>query len=152
MAQVGTERLGRRQEYTTIAYGVALNKVEVAVRVELIVIIQTIATQHFQERCVFHTLIGDIGEIHTCSIALELDIQTELGFLDLRSQIIHVFHHQFPVGLRRIIRGVLQRLHKECLGGLGNICGKLAHLIGHTTQSKLVSHGQHLIGLESALQ
>ena len=151
-AQIGAEGLCRRQEHTTVAHGVTLHIVEVAVRMGLIVIVETVTAQQLQQRLVLHQRIGDIGQIHTCGIALELDVEAELGLLHRRREVVHVLHHQVPVALRGIVRGVLQGFHEERLRGLRQVAGKLAHLIGHATRCKLIGHGEHLVGLQTRLQ
>ena len=106
-AQIGAEGFCRRQEHTTVAHGVTLHIVEVAVRMGLIVIVETVTAQQLQQRLVLHQRIGDIGQIHTCGIALELDVEAELGLLHRRREVVHVLHHQVPVALCGIVRGVL---------------------------------------------
>ena len=152
LLQVAAKGLGGRQEHPTIADCITLDKVEVTIGVGLVVIVQTVATQQLDQRLALHPLVGDISEIHTCGIALVLDVEAELGLLDRRSQIIHVFHHQAPVALRGIVRRVFQRLHEEGFRGLCQIAGKLTHLIGNTTRGKLKGYRQYLVGLESRLQ
>ena len=83
-AQIGTKRLSRWQEHPSVTHRIALHKVKVAVGMQLIVIIQAVTAQEFQQRGVLHPLVGDIGEIHTCRIALVLDVKTELGLLNSR--------------------------------------------------------------------
>ena len=133
LAQIVAKRLCRWQEHTTVAHGIALYEVEIAIGIRLVVIIQTVAAQEFQKRCVPDAFIGDIGEIDTCRVALELNVESELALLHLRRQIIHVLHHQLPVALSRGVRSVLQRLHKESALGIGQIGSKLTDLIGYAT-------------------
>ena len=150
--QITAEGLCRRQKHTTVAHGVALHVVEVTVRMGLVVIVETVAAQELQQRLVLHPGIGDIGQIHTCGITLELDVETEVGFLHRRGQVIHVLHHQVPVALGRIVRGVLQGFHEEGLRGIGQVAGKLTHLIGHATRCELIGHSEHLVRLKTGLK
>ena len=152
LTQVITKRLSRWQEYTSVAHRIALNKVEIAVGVQLVVIIQSVATQHLQQRGTLYALVGYVGQIYTGGVALILNVQAELGFLHSRGQVVHVLHHQLPVGLLRIVRCILNSLHVERLRCLGDVGSKLAHLIGHATRCKLEGHSQHLVGLQSRLQ
>ena len=119
---------------------------------ELLVIVQTVTAQQLQQRAVLHPLVGDIGQIHTCRITLVLDVETELRLLDRRGEVVHVLHHQFPVALRGVVRRVLQRFYEEGALGVWQVGGKLSHLVGHTSSGKLISHSQHLIGLQSRPQ
>ena len=117
-----------------------------------VVIVQTVAAQHSQQCLFLHTLVGDIGQIHTCGIALVLDVKTELCALHRRGQIVHVFHHQIPVALRRIVRCVLQCLYKQRLARLGVVAGEFSHLVSLSASRKLVGNGQYLVGLQTSLQ
>ena len=112
--QIATKRLGCREEYTTIANGVAFYIVEISVRVSLVVVIQAVGTKHLDKCLVFNLRLWNISNVYTCGIALELHIQAELLFLYRRSQGIHVFHHQVPVALMRVVACILQRFHKQC--------------------------------------
>ena len=49
-------------------------QIEIAIRMQLVVIIQSVATQHLQECSALNTLIGYVGKINTCGIALEFNI------------------------------------------------------------------------------
>ena len=80
-AQISSKRLGRRKEHTTIANSIPLNKVEISVGVQFIVIIQAVATQHLQQCGALYALIRDVSKINASCIALVFDIQTELGLL-----------------------------------------------------------------------
>ena len=139
-SQIVTEGLCRGQEHSTVAHGIALHIIEVSVRVGLVVIVQTVATQHLQQRPILHALIGDVCQVNARRVALELDIKPELGLLYVRGQIVHVLHHQLPVALIRIVRRVLQRLHEEGTLGIRQVIGKLTHLIGHATRGELIGH------------
>ena len=151
-AQIGAEGFCRRQEHTTVAHGVTLHVVEVAVRMGLHVIVETVTAQQLQQRLVLHQCVGDIGQIHTGGVALELDVETELGLLYRRCEVVHVLHHQVPVALGGIVRGILQGFHEEGFRCLRQVAGKLAHLIGHATRCKLIGHGEHLVRLKPRLQ
>ena len=150
--EITAEGLCCREEHSAAAHGIALDKVEIAIGIRLVVIVQTVAAQELQQRLVLHPLLRDIGQIHTSRITLELDVETELGLLHRRGEIIHVLHHQVPVALRGVVRRVLQRLHEQRQGGIRQIAGKLTDLIGHATRGKLVGDGQHLIRLQTCLQ
>ena len=52
----------------------------------------------------------------------------------------------------RVVAGVLQRLHEEALVNLRDVGRELAHLIGLSAVCVLEGYGQHLVGLQSALQ
>ena len=82
---------------------------------QFVVIVQSVTAQHPQKRALLHPAVGDIREIHTGRVALIFDVETETGLLNTRGEIVHVFHHQVPVALRGVVRGVLQRFHEECL-------------------------------------
>ena len=152
LTQIVAEGFCRGQEHTSVTHRIAFDEVEIAVRVYLIIIVQTVTAQHLQQRTVLHPGVRDIGQIYTCRIALVLDVQAELGLLYRRGQIVDVLHHQVPVALGRIVRSVLQRLHKQGLSRLGIVAGKFSHLIGLTACRKLIGYRQHLIGLKTRLQ
>ena len=111
----------------------------------LVVVVQTVTAQSAQQRDILH--LGDVRQIDTCRVALELDIELELRLLHIRCQVVHVLHHQRPVKLLRIVRRVLQRLHKQRVTGFGMVSSKLTHLVGLATVGELIGHSQHLIGL-----
>ena len=54
--------------------------------------------------------------------------------------------------MRGIVRRVFQRLHEECLTDVGDIAGKLTHLVGLSAVGVFESHSQHLVGLQRHLQ
>ena len=99
LSQIVAEGLCRGKEYTPVADGIALNEVVVAVGVGLVVIVQTVTTQQFKKRCALHPLVRDIVQIDSSGVALELDVETELGLLHCRGEIVDVLHHQVPVVL-----------------------------------------------------
>ena len=140
-AQIVAERLCRWQEHTAVADGIAFHEVEITVGVVFVVIVQTVAAQHSQQCLFFHALIGDIGQIHACGVALVFDVKSELCAFHRRGQIVHVFHHQVPVALRGIIRRVLQCLYKQGLICLCVVAGKFSNLIGLSTCCKFVCDG-----------
>ena len=150
--KVISERLCRRQEHTTVRNGITLHIVEISVRVWSVIVVKTVGTQHLYQYLVFHLRFRQISEINACGIALELDIKSEPVFLHRRSEIVNILHHQVPVGLRRVVTGVLQRLHEKCLRHIGDVAGELAHLIGHTAVSVFVGNGKHLVGLQRRAQ
>ena len=147
---------GGGEEDASILHGVALHKVELGIRAHLVVGIQTVAAHHLDERFLGSRCgregLGQVVQIHACRVALILHIQTELCFLHRRGKVIHVLHHQSPVGHLRTVVGVLQCLDKECLGGVGVVGGKLTHLIGLSVIGVFVCHGKHLIGLQSRFE
>ena len=150
--QVASKWLRRGQEHTAVADRIALHIVKIAVRVAFVVIVQAVTAQHLQKRLALHPLIRNIGQINTRCIALVFDIEPELGAFYPGGEIVHVLHHQPPVDLRGIVRSIFQCLHEEGLRSLGEIRGKLSHLIGDTTRCKFVGDSHHLISLESRLQ
>ena len=150
--EITAERLCGREEDTAVADGVALDKVEIAVGVSLVVIVKAVSTEYLDERLALHLRLWDIGEIDTGGVALVLYVKAELVFLYRGSQVVDVFHHQRPVALRGIVAGVLERFDEESLGGISNIAGKLTDLIGSSTIGVLVGDGEHLVGLQGCLQ
>ncbi len=106
----------------------------------LVVIVQTVAAQHSEQRLFLHALVWDIGQVYACGITLILDVKTELCTFYCRGQVVHILHHQVPVALRGIVRRVLQRLHKQCLPRLGIVAGEFSHLISLSASRKLVGH------------
>ena len=140
LSQIVAEGLCRRQEDAPVAHGIALDEVEVTVRVYLIIIIKAVTAQHLQQGAFLHPRIGNIGQIDACRIALVLDVETELGLLHRCGEIVDVLHHQVPVALLRIVRGVFQRLHEESLRRLCIVAGELTHLIGLSACRKLEGH------------
>ena len=100
------------QEHTTVADGVVLNIIEITIAVGAIVVVKTVASQYPQQGSIFNLLHGDVVEPYTSSIALILDVETKLSTLHLRCQIIHILHHQPPVGLHRMVAGILQRFNE----------------------------------------
>ena len=116
------------------------------------VVVQTVGVDVFDDALVFHLGLGYIGNVYAGRIALELDVEPELVFLHCRRQIVHVLHHEVPVGLLGVVAGVLERLHEEALAHIGHIAGKLAHLVGHAAVGILIGHGQHLVGLQGLVK
>ena len=84
------------------------------------------------DRLLLHLLLRDITEIYAGGIALVFHIQAELLLRYGRSQIINVLHHQPPVARSRIVTGILERFHEECLLGIAEIGCKLAHPVSYT--------------------
>ena len=115
------ERLGRGEEHAAIIDGVALHIVEVAVGVCLEVVVQTVAAQRLQQGNVLGLHFGDKALIDARRVALVFDVEAEFGLLDIRGQIVDVFHHQCPVGLRGVVAGVLQRLDEQAAVGLRHV-------------------------------
>ena len=81
LAQRASEGLGRGEEHTAVAHGVALDEVEVAVGVGLVVIVQTVAAQSAQQGGALGLRLGDIADIDTGRVALYLDVEAELLLL-----------------------------------------------------------------------
>ena len=144
------ERLCRWEEHSAVGNGVTLNVVEIAVGMYLVVIVETVAAQSAQQGDVLH--FWYIRKVHARGVALELDVEAELGILNVRRQIIDVFHHQRPVSLLGIVRRVLQRLHVERLTGVVVFFGKLTHLVFHSAVGIAEGNGQHLVSLQRGLQ
>ena len=145
---IAAERLGYREEHTAVTHCISAHIIEIAIRVCLVVVVKTVGTQQPDDGLVAHLRFGDIGKIYASRITLELNVEPELIFLNLRSQIIHILHHQRPVALPRIIAGVLQRFNEKCLMNVSNIARKLAYLIGSSPISILVGDGQNLVSLQ----
>ena len=108
LAQILAEGFGCGEEHAAIVDGVALHEVELSVGVRLHVGIEPVESHDLQQGGGLQLLLGQVGDVGTRGIALVLDVHAELLFLDRGSQIVDVFHHQAPVGLRGIVRRVLQ--------------------------------------------
>ncbi len=147
-----SERLGSREEHTSLAHGDALNEVEVSVWIGSVVVVEAVGTHQPDKRQVLHLLFGDVAQIDTSGVALVFHVEAELLLLHVGSQIVDVFHHQAPVSLLRIVARVLQRLHEQRLADVGYVGGELSHLVGHAAVGVLVGHGQHLVGLQGGLE
>ena len=152
LVDIASEWLHLRNEDATTRHGVALHIVEVAIAVGIVVVVESVGTEHLDERCLLHLLLRDVGEIDASGIALELDVESELLLLHLRGEVIDVLHHQVPVALLRIVARVLERLHEQRLRSIGIVGGKLAHLIGHAAVCVLIGNGKHLVGLQLCLE
>ena len=149
---ITAERFHLRHEHATIRYGIALHIIEVAIAARLVVVIKPVGTQHTDDRLVLHLRFRNVVDIDTRCITLIFHIEAELVLFHLRREIIYVLHHQVPVALLWIATGILQRLHEESLLGIGDIRGKLTHLIGHSAIGIFVCHGKNLVGLKTRLQ
>ena len=149
---ITAERFHLRHEHATIRYGIALYIIEVAIAARLVVVIKPVGTQHTDDRLVLHLRFRNVVDIDTRGITLIFHIEAELVLFHLRREIIYVLHHQVPVALLWIATGILQRFHEESLLGIGDIRGKLAHLIGHSAIGIFVCHGKNLVGLKTRLQ
>ena len=141
-----------REEHTAIADSIALDVVEIAIGVCLLVVVQAVATQSTQQDDILGLLLRDIGNIHARGIALVLDVKTELLLLDIRCQVIDVLHHERPVGLLWIVRRILQGLDIEGILGCGMVGSELTDAVGLAAIGELISHSQHLVGLQRGLQ
>ena len=115
LVHIAAERFGNGEEHASVRHGVALHVVEVAVRVRLVVIVESVGSEELYEGLVLHLWLGYVCEVDTGGVALELHIQAELLLLHRRCEVVHVLHHQAPVALMRVVAGVLQCLHVECL-------------------------------------
>ena len=69
----------------------------------LLIVVKTVGTQHSQQRKALHLWLGDVSEIDTRRVALELHVKSELLFLYRRGKIVDVLHHQIPVSLCGIV-------------------------------------------------
>ena len=78
-----SERLCLREEHATVGHGVALDKVEIAVRVRFVVVVETVGTEGSDDRLVLGLWLRQVREVHACRIALKLDVKAELLFLHL---------------------------------------------------------------------
>ena len=150
--EIASERLGLGDEDASFRYGVASHVVVVAVAVGIVVVVESVGSQHLDDGLVFHLRLGNVVEVDARRVALILHVESELLLLHLRCEVIHVLHHQVPVALLRVVAGVLERLDEESLSGVGDVGCELAHLIGNTAVGVLVGHSQHLVGLQSAPQ
>ena len=79
--EIAAERLSGREEDTSVADGVALNEVEVAVGVCLVVIVKTVSTKYLDERPALYLRLGDVRKIDTSGVALVFHVKAELVFL-----------------------------------------------------------------------
>ena len=129
-----------------------MHEVELSVGVGLQVIVQAVAAQQLEQRLRLQALLRQIGQIDARRVALVLDVEAELLFLDVSGQVVDVLHHQVPVALRGVVRRVLQRLHEEALLGVGKVAGELTYLESATAEGVLEGDGQHLVGLQAGLQ
>ena len=55
-----TERLGHREEYTSVADGIALHVVKIAIGVWIVIVVQSVSIQKFDERLTLYLWLGDI--------------------------------------------------------------------------------------------
>ena len=116
------------------------------------IVVQTVGTEHFDEHFVFDLRLGNVGQINTCGVALELHIESEFVFFDGRSEVIDVFHHQAPVALMGVVRRVFQGFHEKRLLHVGDVRGELANLIGLTAVGVFKGDGKHLVGMHLHIQ
>ena len=79
--QIAAERFCLGEEHTTVAHGISLYIVEIAIAVHLVVVVETVGAQEFDERLVFHLGFRDIRDIHTRRVALQFHIKTEFFLL-----------------------------------------------------------------------
>ena len=150
--QVAAEGLCRGEEDTPAADGVAVDVVELSVGVGLHVGVESVQAHHLQQRDALELLFGQVGEVCAGGVALVLDVHAEGRLLHARGEVVDVLHHQVPVGLLRVVAGVLECLDEEAVVGVGHVGGELSHLVGTSAVGILVGHGQHLVGLQSGLQ
>ena len=142
--QMAAEGFDHREENASRSgvHGVALHKVEVAVRHAARVVVQTVEPHHREQALVLHRREGEIREVNTGAFALHVR----------RAERIHVAHHQCPVALARRAGRVLQALHQERTRVVFQVGRELAHLIVLSFVGVFKRHGQHLIGLQSRAQ
>ena len=152
LVHIAAERFGNGEEHSTVRHGVTLHVVEVAVGMRLVVVVESVGSEELYECLVLHLRLGYVCEVDTGGVALELHVEAELLLLYRRGEVVDVLHHEAPVALMRIVAGVLQRLHVERLVRVGDVRRELAHLIRHAAVCVLVSHGEHLVGLQRCLQ
>ena len=118
LAQPVTERLCNGEDDMTCLGddGIAFDEVEPAVRIGLLVVIQSVEVEHLQQGGLLEGLFRDIAEFHTCRVTQVFDVQLELLFLHGHGlEIIDVLHHQVPVGDAGRTGGVLQQFHEQGL-------------------------------------
>ena len=115
VVDVLAERFGNREEHATVGNGISFHIVEVAVGVCLVVIVQSVGSEHLDKGLVLHLRLWYIRKVYASRVALELHVQTELLLLHRRGKVVDVLHHKSPVALARIVRRVLERLHEERL-------------------------------------
>ena len=145
--------LSRGEEHASVADGIALHIVEIAVGIHAVVIVQTVTAQSTQQGGILRPRVRDIAQVDACRIALVLDVQTETGALNAGCQVVDVLHHQVPVGLVRTVARILQRLDDERLLRIVRLVGsKLTHTEGLSIISELIGHRQHLVSLQRSLQ
>ena len=81
VVDVLAERFGNREEHTTVRDGISLHVVEVAVGVCLVVIVQSVGSEHLDNCLVLHLRLWYIRKVYASRVALELHVQTELLLL-----------------------------------------------------------------------
>ena len=84
VAQRRTEGLCRGEEHTAIADRITLHKVEETIGTCLVIIVQTVTAQSSQQGNILGLGLRNIVDVSAGRVALVLDIQTELGTLDVR--------------------------------------------------------------------
>ena len=62
------------QEHAPIAYGIALNEVEIAVSVRFIVVVKSVCAHHPNQGLVFYLRFGNVSKVNACGVALVLDV------------------------------------------------------------------------------
>ena len=149
---VGSEGFGDGEEDASVAHRVALHKIEVAVGVGFVVVVEAVSAEELDDWRTLHLSLGDVGDIDARGVALVLHVEAELLLLHRRGKVIDVLHHQAPVALRGVVARVLQGLDKEGLADVGAVAGELTHLVGHTTVGIFIGDSQHLVGLQSGAQ
>ena len=133
--------------------GIALDEVEPPVRIGLLIVIQTVEVEHFQQGGLLESILWYVTEAHTSSVAQILDVHLELFSLYRHGfQAIDVLHHQVPVRNLGRTRCVFQQFYEQCLVVVFLVCGKLSDLVGLSIVGVFVCHRQHLVGLECVLQ
>ena len=153
--QMAAEGFDHREENASRSriHGVALHKVEVAVRHAARIVVQTVEPHHREQALVLHRREGEIREVDPCGVGEVLHIERKAFALHVRcAERIHVAHHQRPVALARRAGRVLQALHQERTRVVFQVGRELAHLIVLSFIGVFKRHGQHLIGLQSRAQ
>ena len=140
------------EEHTSVAHGVTLDVVEISVRVGLVVVVETVGSEKSDECAVLYLLFGYVVEIHSGRVALEFHVKSEFLLFHCGGKVVHVFHHQSPVGRSWTVVGVFQAFHKEGFRGILPVGGELAHLVCLSAYRVFECYCEYLVCLESGFQ
>ena len=134
--------------------GIALHKVEEAIRVGIAIGVQTIQSQHTNQQLIGGIALRQVVHVGTCRVALIHHVQLELLLLHrIGSQGIDILHHQVPIAHIGRHGRTFQQLHIKAIGGVRlAIRRELTHLIGLAPIDKAESHTEHLIRLQLGAQ